>query len=65
MNLICLLNVNCNNNICFLDTQEGLNPEEEVTPIKRGRGRPRGPDWGADFKCPDCDKVFKVKGESE
>ncbi|XP_052250186.1 uncharacterized protein LOC127857650 isoform X2 [Dreissena polymorpha] len=40
----------------------GLNPEEEVTPIKRGRGRPRGPDWGADFKCPDCDKVFKVKG---
>ncbi|WAR21452.1 ZN143-like protein [Mya arenaria] len=34
----------------------------EATMIRRGRGRPRGQDWGTDFPCPDCGKVFKVKG---
>ncbi|XP_052773597.1 zinc finger and BTB domain-containing protein 24-like isoform X2 [Mya arenaria] len=42
--------------------KEEIRDMAEATMIRRGRGRPRGQDWGTDFPCPDCGKVFKVKG---
>ena len=38
--------------------------DDDVTflPTRKGRGRPRGPDWRKDYKCPHCGKLFAQKG---
>ena len=33
-----------------------------ICPPRKGRGRPRGPNWRKDYKCPTCGKVFAQKG---